>query len=215
MNQGVLLIGVVVGVLAIGFVEVYRRVRHLAERETFVDEYAKRFDIAARGVLSGNFDGEAQYWLTHRLHQMNRELGGRQVIAYRPAFANFYHTEYPVLANTLPLMATGRVQAADVSFCENIMITHLGALHDLGTQAQRDLRNPLAWLQAGVRTIVTAPVWFAYWSGLMRYSTLERVTESWAVRFIGFVALILGLVASVVTLTTGWGPFTKLVHWVP
>ena len=143
---------------------------------------------------------------------MQRELGVSGLAHYQPAFASYIIHNYDMLMNTLSALRMGTVHEYDVYTLHDLFVRHLGVLDELIECRQRHLRNPMTWLHAGIAVIVTLPFRLAYWAGLMAENSFERAANSRVVGYLTVAVTIFGLLSSVVTVVTGWMPFTAALH---
>lgn len=73
------------------------------------------------------------------------------------------------------------------------------------------LKNPLVWLREGIRIIVGFPIYFLYWTGLIKYSSYSRIKSNILVKFLGFIIGTIGFISAIVTIVTGYEPFINII----
>jgi hypothetical protein len=86
----------------------------------------------------------------------------------------------------------------------------LGELDKMTSEANIRLINPFAWLQEGVRFVVTLPIRLAYWSGLITYARYSEASSSTIVKILIFFVQLIGLVASIIQIWQAWEPLKNL-----
>lgn len=205
--------GILLFVLALGFVAAVKRVRSLSERIDFTTEYLSNFRDFAANWNPSAFDTEAYSWLNRRSARMQEELAESGSVSYRPPFAGYIHQNYPILINTLSQIRLGRLEhPGAITQCETIMERHLGSLEDIRARARTDLSNPLRWLNVGVSLLVTFPIRVAYMSGLLEHSTYEQAATSRIARMISFIVAMIGLFGTIIGILVDWKDFTDILR---
>jgi hypothetical protein len=199
------------GVDAIGFIHEYRVCTALRRRLDATTEYANTFAMAGQAYLGGSSDRERHQWLLLHLGELQHELGSAGIVRYKPPFANYIHTRYHILPNTLMAMPIGTAHEHDISSVHDLMVAHIGSLQHALTVQQAALRNPLVWSRTGVRLLVNSPLLALRWFGLLSDSVYSTLSDSWLAKAVTFAVTAVGLFGSVVTIVLGWSAFIQLL----
>lgn len=204
MSNTLKIIAILICLLILGFIRIINRILYLQKRIDFTSQYLKRY---SEFISKDNFDEEEYYWLTYNVNKIQAELGVGGIIDYRPPFANYIINNYQLIINTLPEIRSGIAHEAMINACSEVMIRHLGLLDKNITELRNQLYNPFIYLREGINLIITLPIRIAYWSGLVEYSSFEKVSTGIIVKIFSFLIMILGVIASVITIFIGWEPF--------
>jgi hypothetical protein len=144
---------------------------------------------------------------------MQRELGGHGIMAmFKPPFANVEYRDYQVVVNMLPeyRQAAGdfilqRNQAPQyASAIRDVLVRYSGVLSEAQEDVRGELRNPLVWFREGVRAILATPVKVLENFGILTPETSATVTASRLLRVASGVVALVGLIAALVQIVTGW-----------
>lgn len=93
----------------------------------------------------------------------------------------------------------------------NCLGKYIGYGQRNGNELISYLKNPLIWVREGIRVIVGLPIYFIYWTGLIKYSSYLRIKSNILVKLIGFIIGILGFIGTIVTIVTGYEPFMNII----
>jgi hypothetical protein len=175
----------------------------------------------SRYVQSEGRDGEAYGWMTERSIRMQRELGAAGVFAaYRPPFANFQYTNYPILLNMLPdlrnalddeILGRGQVARQYATTIGDVLVRHVGTLREADADLVRAIRNPIIWFREGIRAIVTVPIQLIGWLGALSEGTVAHLAGSRPISLISAIVAIASFVSAIMGIVLGWNEFSKLV----
>jgi len=172
-------------------------------------------------IQSRGNDYESYGWLVHRSNKMQMQLGASGIYAsYRPPYANFQYSNYPIILNMLPdlrnafddsiLSGSSIVHQYSMAL-QDTLIRHLGSLHDLDELNDKALRNPVIWLREGVRVITALPLTLLGWLGALSETTVTRLTSGRFFKGVSAFAALVGFVSAVMGVALGWEQFTQIV----
>ena len=214
-----LVIGVIVVLLAIGFIRVVARIRETKRKKEFAEEFVTRL---IQYVMSEGSDHESYVWLTHRSAKMQSQSGIFGIArSYRPPFEGYVIPNYQIIVNALPelrrsledsiLSSQARQYSTMIQEC---LIRYIGVLDDQLERSGQDRMNPLIWLREGVQLVMVIPVFILNWVGLVTTATVARISDSTLLKmFSGLIALI-GLLSAIVSAVIGWEDFVAIVRQV-
>ncbi|ONG80156.1 hypothetical protein BKK41_16105 [Bacillus cereus] len=163
-------------------------------------------------------------YLVRHSQKAQKSLGKIGYVDYRPPFENYILRNYPVIVNIIPSLRENRVTDPLSSLLtknkiddEFLRVNHLlqmgiGSYEEKEDKIKKEIRNPFILLKEGVQFIVTLPIALMYWTGLINYSTLNKVSNNFIVKFLNFLIIIIGFFSAIVTLVTGWEPFIKITN---
>ena len=212
----------IAAVFMIGRTEIVSDLKRLMKRLDFTNEYLGRFDKVAVTLLhhKQNIDrstADEYTWLLENVEKIQREVGNNGVLAgYRPAYTNYYFSNYHLFLNTLPALREGEADRSLVGFCIDALIKHRGALNHHEESLNGELRNPAIWLQRGSRFVVSFPLRVLVWVGLLSDAKFSHIRESTLVRVISGLVTLSGIVGTVFSIVSGWDVtmafFRRVLH---
>lgn len=203
-----------VALCAIGLIAQLRAASSLASALAFATEYRERLHI-----LVNDADGHAYEWLTLNANRMQVEMGTQGLMTFKPPFAGHVIHNYPVVLNVLPelrkclsdrLLSNNLGQYA--SLLDEALVRHQGSLIERHRQAIASAKNPIARLASGIRSVLSAPLWFLAAAGVLPRSFASRVAGSAFYRVLAGLVATVGFVSAVVGLVTGWGQFADILR---
>lgn len=94
-------------------------------------------------------DAQLYHWLVSNMDKTQRLLGVYGLGLYTAPFGRFQIDNYQYILNTINQMRTGDAHTNDLSMCENMMVRYLGDMGRLIEEEEKDIKNPITWLQQG------------------------------------------------------------------
>jgi len=210
-----------------GFIKLLFEVRAFYKRLNFAVEFRERFIEYVNGLMQK----EERHDLYARLKvdsvkiQQYMDRAGISV-SFQLPFANYIYNNFQVVINGLSMIRE-EYQRMDKSFplpfeirmlqdtariLDDALLAYVGHLDMLEEQLTKKIKNPVIWLREGVRMIVTFPISFMYWSGIMRYATYSRWSNNFFVKLVSSVIGFISFFSAIVTLVTGYSPFVQIIE---
>lgn len=211
-------ISILVVIAIIGFTKVLAIRSSISKRLDNTNTYLKRLQDY---VASNGQDNISYTWLIEKSTQMQFELGSQGIIDYKPPAAMYYITNYPVIVNLLPELrrALNERHLFDDSLprdysimIQEVLIRHIGVLKDNHEESNHWITNPFVWLREGVKSILLFPFNLLQWVGLASPSFTATLSSNPLMRTFSGLVVLVGLIASIVTITIGWSEFISLWH---
>jgi hypothetical protein len=214
-------------VLLIGLVKTIYILRQLKGDIDFYEVYMTHFNTYMES-LQLNKENTIEYeWLVKNSTKMQRNLGGYGVINTL-IDGRFQYSNVQVLLNLLPEMRKiyKEVSNADfyalrfekerlekyVTLIAECLLRYEGNLEESHDNAINQVKNPFSWLRIGTQWVVTFPISLMYWTGVIRYSWYNRLTDNFVIKLINFLVIIIGFASSIVTIVTGYNPFVDILE---
>lgn len=204
MDKQIISILVIFIIFIIGFVRTLQSHIKLVKDVKFVGEYLDKFNEFVE-TYNSNFDGNLYYWLTKKSPKIQTTLGLFGVSNYQPAFANHIVNNRQTIVNTLPLMRNGTAHKGDINMCQEALIRYIGFMEEAFEYSKNDLKNPLKWFQLGAQYIVSLPIRILYWFNLINKRSLNKIMDNYLFKLVSFVAIILGIIGSLITILQYFG----------
>ena len=207
----------VIATCCLGFRQILREKSRISHECMLAVEYLEHLKMY---IQSQGKDHGAYGWLVHRSNKMQKQLGRSGIYAsYRPPYANFQYSNYPIILNMLPDLRNALNDAVLLNnlahqysmALQDTLVRHLGSLHDLDEVNDTALHNPVIWLREGVRVITAFPLSLLGWLGAMSETTIAHITSSRIFKAISAFAALVGFVSAVIGVVLGWEQFAQLV----
>lgn len=168
---------VVAAVLGVG--RAWAEYTRIPKREEFAANYLSTF---RRYVDSSCSDWQAYGELIYDSAKMQSHMGGYGLASYKPAFANGYYPNHPIILNFIPEIKRHFDESVDgyglrrlehrdlawfVDFTNEAIVRYLGSLATQKDQARRRIFNPIEWVRLGTERILAAPIYLLSALGLV------------------------------------------------
>jgi hypothetical protein len=92
-----------------------------------------------------------------------------------------------------------------------ILIMQIARYKEIHESIKANILNPIILLREGVQFFVTLPISLLYWTGVIQYSTQNKLSNNIVVKFINFLIIIIGFVSAIVTIVLGWEQFKEIL----
>lgn len=203
---------------ALGLIRLIRGKFRISEEVAFAGEFMHKLKAY---VESNGRDNESYGWLTHRSSKMQKQMGHHGFYAsYRPPYANFQYSNYPIILNMLPelrktleddVLSRGDLAHQYAVSIQEAIIRYAGVLEDRESDLLRSIQNPVIWFREGVRMILALPLSVLGWLGALSEKSVSALTSSKVFRFISALVGIVGFVSAVMGIVLGWEQFQTMV----
>lgn len=217
ISDRLIIVVVVVATCGLGLGRILREKKRISDKCTLAVEYMEHLRTYTQS--RGN-DYESYGWLMHRSNKMQMQLGASGIYSsYRPPYANFQYSNYPIILNILPdlrnaledsILSDSPVVHQYSRALQDALVRHLGSLHDHDELNNKALHNPVIWIREGVRVITALPLTLLGWLGALSEATVVRLTSGRFFKGISAFAATVGFVSAVMGVALGWEQFTKM-----
>lgn len=222
LTDRLVIFGLVLAICGLGLLRIFReknRISHCSSLATDFMEHLKAY------VYSRGNDLESYGWLMHRSNKMQSQLGVSGIYAsYRPPYANFQYSNYPIVLNMLPdlrhalddsILSDSPVVHQYSMALQDTLIRHLGSLQDQDDRNNAALRNPVVWLREGVRMVVALPLTMLGWLGAVGESTVSQLLSGRVFKAISALVAVVGFISAIMGIALGWDQFVQMVLAYP
>ncbi|MDY3618457.1 hypothetical protein [Agathobaculum sp.] len=226
MIERLIVIGIIIVLIGIGFVLKLLQLKNYKVRIDFCVDYQEKFiDLINTYTSSYRVDNALYNELTGKAVRMQRELGPDGLIDMIDNLKGIKVSNYQALLNFLPeirdfsfwqdnsVMQQRFMSSAQT--CDDMFTRHVGQLNDLWEQERRHLFNPFSCFADGIRWILWLPSNILLWCGFITEATGRKLQYNWLVKALTFIITIIGLVSSIVTIIIGWEQFYGMITgWI-
>jgi len=218
MITGIIISSIVL-IFTLGFAQVYNNHKGVAKKINFSIEYrnkfiefsSKYFKTQDQWSETGDVDSDLYIWLTMNVSRIQNYTGSFGVMSYKPAFQNYMINKYQIIINTIPKFREGQVAKVDAGSVDDCLLRYIGYLEENQKSIQRELRNPIIWFREGIRQILSVPVFFLNWFGIISSRTLNSVKDSLIFKVVSGLIAFVTLVSGVVTIIVGYEDTLKFI----
>ncbi|SKA02054.1 hypothetical protein [Selenihalanaerobacter shriftii] len=194
-----------------------------SKRRDYADAFLEKYREFCNSLLDNEFNGELYQWLKLNSAKMQNDIGDYGVAkVYKPAGANYAFKNYQLIVNGIGTirdlynqfgdLRLGRGMIRDeILAIDDVILTYIGALDTELDDLFSQIKNPLIWIREGIRSIVTFPISFSYWTGLIQYRTYNKLSRNIITKILSFVLTFVGLIGTIITIVTGYIPFIDKV----
>lgn len=214
-------------ILVIGVVKTINSLFSIKADFDFYGEYLTHLNSYLESLQNKNENTTEYEWLVRNSPKMQRKIGGYGVINSL-IDGNYRYTNIQVLMVMLPEMRQIYKQLANSDFYAlrfeqerfekyttliiECLIRYEGGLEESQERAIKHLKNPFSWLRIGTQWIVELPISLLYWTGVIKYTWYNRLTDNFVIKLINFFIIVIGFISSIVTIVTGYNPFLDILE---
>lgn len=208
------IIGIVLGLIVIGFIKNIMRLIDLNKNIEFLGEYTENYvnycnDYLGKGISSYE-ENRLYVKLISDAPKAQNLLMDAGFIDYKPAGTLSYIENYQILVNTVQILRNP-ISNEEFNMLYNILLMQISRLNELGEKIRKETVNPVTLLREGVQFFVTLPISLLFWTGLIKYSTQYKLSNNFIVKFISFLIIFIGFVSSIFTIVLGWEQFKEIL----
>lgn len=217
-SDRIVIFSLVLATCGLGLLRILREKNRLSDYCSLAVEFMEHLKVYVR---SRGSDLESYGWLMHRSNKMQSQLGFSGIYAsYRPPYANFQYSNYPIVLNMLPdlrhalddsILSDSPVVHQYSMALQDTLVRHLGSLHDQDERNNDALRNPVVWLREGVRVVIALPLTMLGWLGAIGESTVSRLLSGRIFKAISAFVAVVGFISAVMGIALGWDQFIQMV----
>lgn len=90
-------------------------------------------------------------------------------------------------------------------------VRYLGDMGRLIEDEQKDIKNPIAWLQQGIQFYIGFPVRLLNWFGIISETSFENILSSELFKALAGIGGLVAFISSLVTILQGWPAIKELI----
>lgn len=214
-------IGLLLTPILIGFIDIVLSIRKYNHNFLYITDFYNNFIKYGNG--RGN-DYKTYDILIRESIKVQNMLGGNGILYnYKPAYANYSYPSIQVIVNFLPDLdkefyreregqyPSGEVVQFFFNTIRECLIRYQGVLSNRKNNLVDLLRNPLKIFNHGVKKILHFPFFMLASFGVISEDMSEKTFTNKFFNILGALISTLGLLGTVITIVTGWKPFTDFL----
>ncbi|ACO26420.1 hypothetical protein MRY88_10065 [Bacillus cereus] len=210
--------------IIIGLIKQLKTLNRLQNDIEFLYEFNNNFVSYLdnyRGKTNDAEENQLYVYLISNSPKVQKLLGNLGEFYYQPAFSNYIVRNYQLIDNVVASLRSHNdidsvlskpMLSEEFQMVNNQLLRALSNYEELFQLLKKEIKNPIILLREGVQFIVTLPIKTLYWSGLIQYTTLSKFSNNKAFKLFNSFITFIGLISSIITVTTGWEPFKKLLN---
>ena len=215
------IIGIIILLILIGMVATAYTIYSLTNRRDYTaryrDDLLKLYDHISK---TGKMDDELYYKLMQDVNKIQLELGKDGIASvYQDRLAGIQINNYPLFLN---LFNDLRSEMMDYSLfaeriylaigsCDEALVKHLGNLNEAIQLAKKRFFNPFYCFSKGINCIISFPIKILEWAGIINGAASGRVLNSRVYDVFSKIVVLLGLIASIMTIILGWDQVVNII----
>lgn len=211
---------IVISISVFGFFILRRKVSDLIYKINFTQDYLEK---VKEFIDSNGKDMKSYTWLLDRSVKMQRTMAGYGKVDYVVPYQGYKVSNADIIINFVPqikkefesvinsLAPSFQTISFYVDSLQEYLIRFYGAKRDELNQAEDELRKPYYWFILGLRQILALPIYIFAITGLLSMATAQSLRDSLLLKFISFLIVMIGLIASIMTIFVGWNDFWNLI----
>jgi hypothetical protein len=216
---------IIIGLLLLGLILIIIRLIREANNQKDAYEYMNNFREYGNSLIVEKENYKLYEWLTMRAPKMQDKVGELGVArGFIPPFSGIQYMSYQILINALPTLrdeARSSIRGFNsiqnnimhnyLTMIDDVLLRYIGVVENEIEKLKGQVKNPFLWLREGIQSIVHLPFLLLYWTGVIKYGTYYTISNNIIIKFINFLVIIIGLVSSIITIVTGYNPFTEIL----
>lgn len=193
---------IVLVIASVGFVTILKKILDLNNRINLLVVFLNKFvNLSNKYFEKNKLDQKLYNWLIDNVDEVQNMLGSVGVISYKPPFANYMHTDYLVVINTIPQFKAEGPHPHDISLIESLLRRVISSFNKSKSNLNKQLKNPLKWLTEGIKFVLSIPLYLLEQVGVVSQGTVLKIQKNGIFKliiailsFIGILETVLGLI---------------------
>lgn len=209
MESKIIIFAILIFVI-IGFLKMIFQRLKIIENTDFINLYRNNFLQFSNSYILGSqnsnsfvLDNGAYNWLIMNSVKAQDLLQGWGYMNYKPAYKDYYIKDYPLILNTLPKFRSTDLEMFDLNSVDDSLLRYLGELEVKFRYINQNLFNPIVLFKEGVKEVLSWPILFLVWFGLLNNSTLDSIKHSGIFSFFAGIISLVAFVSGLVTILIG------------
>ena len=201
MENWHIIVGLIL-IFVIGFVKILVVLKNTKNDYDFVSDFRNNFFEFSNKYFNGSLDNKLYITLTKDVSEIQRTLGYFGIVHRTEHRQTYIVPQYEVLLNSLPKFRDGTIKSDDAYLTEDCLIRYLGYTEKRIKGIRETLFNPIIWFKMGIQQIVSIPLYFFYWFGILGKDLLFKISNNKVFKiFSGIIALIafIDFIAKIIT----------------
>ncbi|SFI95351.1 hypothetical protein SAMN02910355_0289 [Terrisporobacter glycolicus] len=209
---------IIIVIIITGFIKILIKSKKVRNNISECENYRHEVGEFIEKIHQDEFSYEAFEYLNSQSYSIQKIIGVFGVAAdYKPSCADYFIPNYQIIINEVNNLLSCYSNGFRKGISDSIIMIdssigkYIGYAENKRKKMLKDLRNPFVWIREGVRAIVTFPIFFLYWTGIIEYSNYNKIQNNKIIRFGSVFLGTLGFISTLITIITGYEPFMNIV----
>lgn len=209
---------IIIVIIITGFIKILIKFKKVKNNISECENYRYKVCEFIEKINQDEFSYEVFEYLNSQSYSIQKIIGAFGVAAnYKPSYANYFITNYDIIINEVNNLLSCYSNGFRKGISDSLIMIdssigkYMGYAEDKRKKVFKDLCNPFVWIREGVRAIVTFPIFFMYWTGIIEYSNYNKIQNNKIVRFGSVIFGTLGFISTLITIITGYEPFMNII----
>jgi hypothetical protein len=204
-------VGIFVLIVGIGFLTILNRLRGFKDDFNFAFEYRDKFVSFANTFLStynqfsrnGTIDNEKYIWLTKNVNKIQSDMGPFGVMDFIAPFQTYQVKNYQIVVNSIPKFRSQNIDQFEINSVDDSLLRYIGNLEEIIKLVQKKLKNPIIGFQEGIQSIISLPLYFLSWFGIISRQLIFKVKDNIIFKLITGITGLVAFISGIVTIIVG------------
>jgi hypothetical protein len=222
---------VLIVICILGFIKMLFSMKSSNDERSYAISFLNKYREFCKELINDSDSDEIYEWLKLNSAKMQKQMGEYGIASsYKPSMSDLIYKNYQIIVNGIGNIYNlkiilgnfhtrsdleNKMLYTEIKGIDDTLLTYIGALDSEIEDETKEIKNPINWFSVGVRTIVTLPILLTYKFGIIQYQTFNKFENNFFVKFITFLIAMIGLVSSIITIVTGYSPFTNIINkWI-
>lgn len=214
----IIIIVSIVLIMGLGFLKNFHTFEQLLKKFDFIDMYSKKINLFIKDLTNNNVDKSNYSWLI--LNQAKMQDYSNDIVGVQYWEGYRVTKNYAIFINSLSKLSElsqmeyfgQKDDFNDYSRLLNGVVNNCISTTHLQIEKKRDLlKNPFILFQQGIQCLVLLPFSIFYWSGLMNYTSYNKIDENFITKIISLIFGMIGVFSGIMTIILGWEGFINLI----
>lgn len=204
--------------VSIGFIKIKIDLRKIADDIKKCEEYRGKLKEFKVKIENNEFSSEIFEYLNYKSGTIQNLIGYFGIaVNYKPPYSNYILRNYQIIINELSYLYdyySNNMQNLifdSLMTMDSCILKYIGYVKDKEEKLLKGLYNPFIWLREGIRIIVQFPIFFLYWTGIIKYAKYTKILDNILFKIFSVIAGTLGFLGTIITIVTGYENFINIV----
>ena len=208
----------VVLIMILGFIKIFIKVKKMQSDISQCEKYRGKLGEFTDRLSKNDFSYQTFEYLNSKSCIIQEIIGSFGIAAnYKPAYSNYFISNYDIIVNEVNNLLnyhSNRYQKGisdSLIMIDSSLSKYIGYAQNKKDKLSKNLLNPFVWIREGIRAIVTFPIFFMYWTGIIEYSHYNKIQNNILFKVIGVIIGTLGFIETLMAIVTGYQPFMNII----
>ena len=210
-----------IGLMVVGLVRQALILRGKALRLSLASEFLSKFIEWCNGEARNH---EMYNWMLSKAEAVQTMLAGGGLIAFRPAFANYIHPNYPVILNEIPeiqkeffdeLRSFNSIASqnlyARIQMVDGCLRRFIGTTEEEFRRERGRMFNPLVLFCGGIAWLMEPPLFLLSQTNVITASRRAIIVNNPLFSLVSGIVALAAFAGTIITIVTGWERFVQII----